>query len=495
MPQVACLPGFAGSVDQGPAREVVLTKRDDDQVRRLERAREIGLFRYMLIREAADPSLSGRQRGALVRALAAVPHTDPDGRTVRITRWTLDRWILDWRKGGFDALVPSPRQSTPRTPPEVFELASALKKENPERTAAQIKRIMEAQHGWAPDERTLQRMFVRTGLTALRAPAEPATFGRFEAERPNALWTGDALHGPRIGGRKTYLFAFIDDHSRAIVGHRWGFAEDTVRLAAALRPALAARGVPDYIYVDNGSAFVDSWLMRACAKLGIKLVHSTPGRPQGRGKIERLFRTVNSEFTVEIATGDGKPGRQINDLAQMNRLFTAWVEGVYHRRTHSETGTAPLARWLEDAPFPVPSAADLAEAFRWSEHRTVSKTGLVSLHGNRYQVDPALVGRKVELVFDPFDLSFLRVRSDGTDAGTALPFQISRHSHPKARPEVPAEEPTPTTGIDYLGLIDAHYTAELADKVNYSALAPEPAAEAPADAAVDLTDPSGTDQQ
>jgi putative transposase len=278
------------------------------------------------------------------------------------------------------------------------------------------------------------------------------------------------LHGPRINSRKTYLFAFIDDHSRAVVGHRWGFAEDTVRLAAALRPALAARGVPGYVYVDNGSAFVDSWLMRACAKLGIKLVHSTPGRPQGRGKIERLFRTVNSEFTVEIAAGDGRPGRQINDLAEMNRLFTAWVENVYHQRTHSETGMAPLARWMAGAPFPVPSATDLAEAFRWAEYRTVSKTGLISLHGNRYQVGPSLTGRKVELVFDPFDLSCLQVRSGGQDAGTALPFQISRHSHPKARPEVAAEPPIPTTGIDYLGLIDARHTAELASKVNYSAL-------------------------
>jgi putative transposase len=64
------------------------------------------------------------------------------------------------------------------------------------------------------------------------------------------MWTGDALHGPVIGGRKTYLFAFIDDHSRLITGHRFGHAEDTVRLAAALRPALASRGVPDRIYVD-----------------------------------------------------------------------------------------------------------------------------------------------------------------------------------------------------------------------------------------------------
>src|SRR5215472_4928736 len=455
----------------------LMSNPEKDQAARLERARQIGLFRYMLIREAADTTLTGRQRGALVRKLAAEAHADPDGRVVRITRWTLDRWIQNYRESGFDALVPSPRQSQPRTPPEIFELASALKKENPDRSAAQVRRILHAQLCWAPDERTLQRMFVRTGLTALRAPVESAVFGRFEAGRPNEIWTGDALHGPRIGGRKTYLFAFIDDQSRAIVGHRWGFAEDTVRLAAALRPALAARGVPEYVYVDNGSAFVDSWLLRACAKLGIKLVHSAPGRPQGRGKIERFFRTVNSEFVVEIASGDGEAGRQVSDLAEMNRLFTAWVETVYHRRVHSETAAAPLARWLEAGPYPVPAPADLAEAFRWSEHRTVSKTSLVSLHGNRYQVDPSLVGRKVELVFDPFDLTFLRVRADGRDAGTALPFQINRHSHPKAKPEVPAEPPKPTTGIDYLGLIDATHTTELAAKVNYAALGwnpPEP---------------------
>src|SRR5256886_3537115 len=259
----------------------------------------------MLIREAADATLSARQRGKLVRAWAGMAHPDPEGRSVRVSRWTLDRWISEWRRAGFDALVPSPRQSVPRTPPEVFELAAALKKENPSRSAAQIRRILSAKHGWAPDERTLQRMFVRTGLNrvATGKPVMPGVFGRFEASRPNEIWTGDALHGPRVDGRKTYLFAFIDDHSRAVVGHRFGFAEDTVRLAAALRPALASRGVPESIYVDNGSAFVDSWLLRACATLGIRLVHSTPGRPQGRGKIERVFRTVQDQFLVEV-TGD-----------------------------------------------------------------------------------------------------------------------------------------------------------------------------------------------
>jgi putative transposase len=444
-------------------------KTDNEEQARLERARAIGLFRYMLIREAADPALSRRERGALVRQIAAREHADPAGRAVRLTRWTLDRWIQQWRQGGFDALVPSPRQSQPRTPPEVMELAVALKKENPARSAAQVQRILRAQAGWAPDERTLQRMFVRTGLTSLTAPEQAQAFGRFEASRPNEIWTGDALHAIRLAGRKTYLFAFIDDHSRAVMAARFGFAEDAIRLAAALRPALASRGVPEWIYVDNGSAFVDAWLLRACAKLGVKLVHSQPGRPQGRGKIERFFRTVRGQFLAELTE---QRAAQLSGLAELNRLFTAWTETVYHVREHSETGAPPLARWEAGGPFPVPPPPALAEAFRWSERRKVSKTALVSMHGNRYQVDPALAGRSVELVFDPFDLTVLSVRYGGKDAGTAVPHHITRHAHPKARPEEPGsgDEAPRATGIDYLALLDTQHDRQVAGRVNYAAL-------------------------
>src|SRR4029077_17503599 len=118
--------------------------------------------------------------------------------------------------------------------------------------------ILRTQLAWAPDERTLQRNFHRLGLTTAAAAGSAAVFGRFEAEHPNDLWIGDALHGLRIQVRKTYLFAFLDDHSRLLPGYRWGHAEDTVRLAAALRPALASRGVPKAAYVDNGSAYVDT---------------------------------------------------------------------------------------------------------------------------------------------------------------------------------------------------------------------------------------------
>jgi putative transposase len=200
---------------------------------------------------------------------------------------TVDRWIRTWRVGGFEALVPNTVRVDPRTPAEVLELAAGLKRENPDRTAVQVARVLRAHSGWAPSERTLQRHFARLGLDRAGQARPKEVFGRFEAARPNELWVGDALHGPQVAGRKTILFAFLDDRSRAVMAARFGYAEDTVRLAVALRPALAARGVPEGVYLDNGSPFVDSWLMRACAVLGIKLVHSRPGRPEGRGKIER----------------------------------------------------------------------------------------------------------------------------------------------------------------------------------------------------------------
>jgi putative transposase len=441
-----------------------MASRHDEERVRAERARAIGLFRYALIREAADPKLSTRQRGRLVRTLADAEHEGPFGRPVRISRPTIDRWIRDWRRGGFDALVPTPRQVEPRTPPDVLELAVALKKEVPERTAAQVAAILRMHSGWSPGERTLQRHFERLELTRC-SDGRPKVFGRFEAEAPNVRWTGDALHGPAVGGRKAILFAFLDDHSRLLPGYRWARREDTLRLEAALRAGLAARGIPGSIYVDNGAAFVDRQLLRACASLGIRLVHSRPGQPAGRGKIERFFRTVRDQFLVEIGTG-----RELSDMVELNTLFAAWVEKVYHRREHSETGQTPLERWSVASQPPLPTPAQLREAFLWSQWRTVTKTATVSLHGNSYEVDAALVGRKVELVFDPFDLSAIEVRWHGRPMGQAVPHRIGRHVHAKARPDdTTAPAPAPT-GIDYLRLVEAQHTAELAERVRYSQL-------------------------
>jgi len=439
-----------------------------DQGARAQRAQEIGLFRYALIRPVADPGLTTRQRGPLVRELAEQEHLGPFGDRVRVSRVTLDRWIRAWTAGGFDALVPGTRHAEPRTPASVLELAAALKREVPGRTAAQVAVILVEHAGWAPSARTLNRHFARLELNTRPDGTPPKAFGRFEAAAPNDRWTGDALHGPVVAGRKTYLFAFIDDHSRAMTGYRWGHSEDTVRLEAALRAGIASRGIPRVVYLDNGSAMISKQLLRALAVLGIQLTHSKPGQPAGRGKIERVFRTVREQFLVELAV----PGAlaKITSLAQLNELFTAWVETVYHQRIHSETGQSPLARFTTTVPPVLPTPATLHEAFLWSEHRLVAKTATVSLHGNTYEVDAALVGRRVELVFDPFDLTDLQVRYQGRDMGVALGHQIGRHVHPGAKPET-SPDPAPPTGIDYLALVRDRHTAALAEPpVRYAEL-------------------------
>jgi len=475
----------------------VASTPEQDDVTRRQRAQQVALFRYQLICPALDPGLSTKARGRIVRAIAARTHAGPFGGRHSFSRDTLDRWIRRYRVGGFDALAPSIRQPGTRIDTRVLELAVALKRENPDRTAAQIARILRASGGYSPSESTLLRLFHRRELMGPATGGGVVVFGRFEAEAPNERWVGDALHGPRVGGRKTYLFAFLDDHSRLTVGYRFGFAEDTVRLAAALEPALAARGVPSVCYVDNGSAYVDSWLLRACAKLGIRLVHSTPHRPQGRGKIERFFRTVREQFLVEVADTSAADlaDKQLSPAAallELNALFTAWVEGVYHHQVHSETGQTPLARWDDGwqraghGPI-MPSADALTEAFLWSALRTVTKTATVSLHGNTYQVEAALAGRKVELVFSPFNLEVIEVRHRGQSFGRAVPHHITRHTHPKARPETPEPPPAPATGIDYLQLVaDAHQQQVAADeRIGFRALYSRPPEQIPGQLSLD----------
>ena len=123
----------------------------------------------------------------------------------------------------------------------------------------------------------------------------------------------------------------------------------------------------------------------------------------------------------------------MDTLAELNSLFTAWVEQVYHQRVHSETGQAPLARLLAAGP-PVPTPAELlTEAFRWGEWRTVGKTATVSLHGNLYEVDRAFAGSKVELVFDPFDLTDITVRHHGRPAGRPSRTMAGRPSQGRRR--------------------------------------------------------------
>jgi putative transposase len=353
--------------------------------------------------------------------------------------------------------VPVPRRVANQTPERLLELACALRREQPARTAAQIHRIIVEAEGSAPSARTIQRHFVAAGLPWKGGQLGRA-LGRFEADHRNELWTGDALHGPLVDGHRTFLFCFIDDHSRLLVGYRWASREDVLNASMALRAGIASRGLPTACYVDNGSPFVSGQLLRACAVLGIRLIHSRPGRPEGRGKIERVFRTVRQEVLGEL---EDHPPQSLQDL---NQNFQAWVEQVYHQRVHTETGRTPLERFLVAGPPQLPAEASLREAFRWAERRTVSRTGTVEMHGNTYEVDPELAGRRVELIFDPLELCEVEVRADDRDRGMAIPRKIKRHVHPRAQP--PTQPGTPT-GIDYLGLVRKRREHELQKRIDY----------------------------
>src|SRR5487761_171921 len=414
---------------------------------------QIALHRWAVIAEAAGDKLTAGERGALVRRIAARAHPHPDGSSRTYSRGTIDRWLRAWRKGGLAALVPAQRADTgvARAHPELFAEAAAPRLELPGRSAAQIASILYHRHGITVSERTVRGQLRRAGLHREALAAEPKAYGRYEAARPNERWITDVLIGPwvpwprREGSARARLFLIVDDHSRLLVDGRF-FAHENARACQdLLRRAITRRGVPDVLYADNGAPFSNAWLARTCGVLGIRLVHSKPYSPEGRGKQERLNRYIREAFLAE-ATHHG-----IESLDQLNDLFAAWAEHVANRRAHAETGQAPVERFQAGGP---PRQADpglLREAFRWSVTRRVTRTATVPLEGSAYAADPALTGRRVELRHDPEALTAIGVFPDGRPAGTATPFVIGRHTH-RSVPQ--AARPTPeATGIDYLHMV------------------------------------------
>lgn len=436
-------------------------------------AEKIALHRWAVIAEATSDRLSAAERGALVRRIAGQAHSHPDGHSRHYSRATIDRWIRAWRKAGLAGLRPSVRSDagTVRAHPELAEQAAALRLELPARSAAQIATILFHRHGVRVSERTVRDQLRRRGLHREALEAEPKTFGRYEAGRPNERWITDVLVGPWVPHPKmansvrAKLFLIVDDHSRLLVDGLFYAYENTRSGQDLLRRAIVRRGLPEVLYADNGAPFKNAWLARTCAVLGVRLVHSQPYSPQGRGKQERLNRYIRDAFLTE-ATHAG-----IDSLEALNDLFAAWAEQVANRRIHAETHQAPIDRFEAAGP---PKAADperLAEAFRWSVTRKVTRTATVPLEGNQYSVDPALVGRRVELRYDPEDLGRLDVFYEGRPAGQAVPFVIGRHTH-RAVPQAARPTPTPT-GVDFLGLVAAAHeeAAGTNAKIDFTQLA------------------------
>ena len=152
--------------------------------------------------------------------------------------------------------------------------------------------------------RTIQRHFVRMELTGLPGAGTAPDRSSAGSRRtpPGSCGSPTCCTARRPAPPpKTYLFGIEDDHSRFITGGGGPRRRITTGLFAALRRAVEAHGAPRAFYVDNGSPYVSRQLLHALAVLGIQITHSRPRRPQGKGKIERLFETVRAQFLVEVA--------------------------------------------------------------------------------------------------------------------------------------------------------------------------------------------------
>ena len=232
-------------------------------------ATRVALARWAVIGEATDERLSPAERGRLVSELAARVHRDAKGRTWRVTTRTIYRWLAAWRRDGFEGLKPARRRDAgvPRADGQALELAAALRREAPARSAAHIAEILARTRQVEISPRSLQRFFVASGLERARLEGRHRAYGRFEAAACGDLWTADAWDGPALAelkGRHAQLFSLLDDHSRLVphgafypdVGE-WSFQR-------CLKAAIERRGIPRTLYIDYAETRVMPTWTRRC---------------------------------------------------------------------------------------------------------------------------------------------------------------------------------------------------------------------------------------
>ncbi|MCB1882270.1 MAG: transposase, partial [Gammaproteobacteria bacterium] len=158
---------------------------------------------------------------------------------------------------------------------------------------------------------TVHRLFKQHGLSSRRPDGEPAGEDRrrFAYQYAGQLWMSDVMHGPSVPQdgrrkRKTYLIAFLDDATRVITHAAFAFAENTRTFLPIFKHALLRRGIPERLYVDNGANYRSHQFAVICAKLGVALIHARPYQPQGKGKIERFFRTCRAQLLARLSAAD-----------------------------------------------------------------------------------------------------------------------------------------------------------------------------------------------
>jgi len=298
---------------------------------------------------------------------------------------------------------------------------------------------------------TLHRFLKQRGLSARQLLAPPA-HKKFEAEHSNQIWQSDLLYGPyvqRPGGGKmqAYLHPILDDASRLIPHAQFYARQGLEACLDCLRQAVAARGVPVRLYMDNAQMYRSPQLARIAASLGVLIVHSAPDQPEGRGEIERFFRSCREQFLNSLDR------KQALSLEALNERLGAWLD-VYHRTEHSALGTTPLARWQRDIEHirQLPPATDFHRLFLHRLNRLVRRD-CTSLLGKRfYEAPPHLLGETVEVRFDPLDSATVEIHFQGEPQG------VGRMVDPVVNARVPSTKPSKAaapepTGINFVELL------------------------------------------
>jgi transposase InsO family protein len=400
-----------------------------------EQKMEVGIFRFGVIHDFVSGVQFDRgEQSRLLREKCERKWSIPHSTRTRLTRSTILRWIKRYqdRNGKLESLYPSDRadRGSTRVIDEETALAlMSLRREMPKSTVPYLLETMYRRGSISAGSKlslsTVYR-FLHSHNLMDKEQRQPRDRRKFEVELPNDLWQSDAMHGPKVDldgrMRKSYLLAFLDDHSRLVPHGQFYLSEGILSYMDAFEQALLKRGLPRKLYVDNGPAFRSKHLEYVTASLGIALIHSRPYKPQGRGKIERFFRTVRTQFLQ---------GFKGNTLQDLNEAFDLWLNEIYHQRKHSSTRQSPFERFTAHMECLRPAPTDLGNYFRKHARRRVAKDRTITLNGKLYEAPVGLIGKHVILLFHEGQPDRVEVTHNHKSYGFLTPLDLHINSRVK----------------------------------------------------------------
>jgi len=420
-----------------------------------DKRQQIATFRFGVIHDlVGHVELEPGEQERLIREKCARKWVIPFSEKTRISRSTMLRWVKLYKESGgrLESLCTQDRsdQGGSRAMDEETSLALiGLRKEFPRATVPRLIAEMNKRRLVSPgvtlNPSTVYRFLHRHDLMEL-ARSVPEDRRKFEAELPNDLWQVDCMHGPRVEHegkqRKTYLIAFMDDHSRLVPHGEFFLSESVKSFLTALEGALLTRGLPRKIYSDNGPAFRSHHVEHVAASLGVALIHARPYKPQGKGKIERFFRTVRAEFLT------GFKGETLPDL---NHTFHIWLNEIYHQRKHSSTRQTPFARFTSKMECLRPAPDDLGDHFRKAARRKVARDRTISLGGRIFEAPVPLIGKQVTVLFHPEEPERAEVLFKGKSYGFLVPVNLAVNCRAKRDKNNNVRIESSEAGEDYKG--------------------------------------------